>query len=105
MSHHHPGPSDQSYCAQSLTKAVAEVARQVKGMREPSTELLREQALKIAEYKSPGMWVLMERYRNFADELQTQADLVEKPDKATPATSAAATPEPEAPAEVSPLPI
>ena len=76
------------------------MARRVTTMRNPSSEVLREQALKIAEYKSPGMWVLMERYQNFADELKAQADQAPLPEKATPALSAGATPEPEAPAEV-----
>ena len=82
---------------QSLTKAVAEVARRVKDMRNPSSELLREQALKIAEYKSPGMWVLLERYQRYADELKAEADKAALRDEATAAVSAyAATPEPEA---------
>lgn len=78
---------------QSLTKAVAEVARRVKDMRNPSSEFLREQALKIAEYKSPGMWVLLERYQKFADELKAEADKASSPDEATPTTSADTTPE------------
>ena len=82
-------------CAQSLTKAVAEVARRVATMRNPSSEVLREQALKIAEYKSPGMWVLMDRYQKFADELKAEADLAASPDQAAPAMSAGASPEPE----------
>ena len=86
--------------AQSLTKAVAEVARRVKDMRNPSSEHLREQALKIAEYKSPGMWVLMERYQKFADELRAEADQAALPDQASPGMSADATPEPEVPPAV-----
>ena len=70
--------------AQSLAKAVAEVGRQVKDMRIPSSEFLREQALKIAEYKSPGMWVLMARYQSFADELKAEAEKEALPDQTMP---------------------
>ena len=69
-------------------------------MRNPSSEVLREQALKIAEYKSPGMWVLMDRYQKFADELKAEADQAASPDQAAPAMSAGASPEPEAPPPV-----
>ena len=69
----------------------------MKDIRNPSSEHLREQALKIAEYKSPGMWVLMERYQKAADELKAEADQAASPDQAAPAMSADATPEPEVP--------
>ena len=69
-------------------------------MRNPSPEFLREQALKIAEYKSPGMWVLMEKYQKFAEELKAQAAKEAPPDQAALDTSADATPEPEAQAAV-----
>lgn len=72
----------------------------MKDMRNPSSEHLREQALKIAEYKSPGMWVLMDRYQKFADELKAEADQAASLDQAAPAMPADATPEPEAPAAV-----
>ena len=81
---------------QSLARAIAEVGRQVKGMRVPSAEFLREQALKIAEYKSPGMWVLMSRYQSFAEELKAEAETEASPDQAMSEASAGATPEPEA---------
>ena len=85
---------------QSLAKAVAEVGRQVKDMRIPSSEFLREQALKIAEYKSPGMWVLMARYQSFADELKAEAEKEALPDQTMPEASAGATPESGAPLKV-----
>ena len=65
-------------------------------MRIPSAEFLREQALKIAEYKSPGMWVLMSRYQSFAEELKAEAETEASPDQAMCEASAGATPEPEA---------
>ena len=82
------------------------MARRVTTMRNPSSEVLREQALKIAEYKSPGMWVLMERYQKFADELKAEADVAASPEpQAAPAMSAGASPEPEAPPVVRTLQI
>ncbi len=87
---------------QSLAKALEEVARRVKGMRIPSPDFLREQALKIAEYKSPGMWVLMDRYQRYADELKAEAALAIVPvggDADTPA-GAGADQGPETAAEV-----
>ena len=65
-------------------------------MRVPSAEFLREQALKIADYKSPGMWVLMSRYQSFAEELRAEAEKEASPDHAMSEASAGATPEPEA---------
>ena len=87
---------------QSLAKALEEVARRVKDMRNPSPEFLREQALKIAEYKSPGMWVLMDRYQRFADELKAEATLATEPAGSDADTSAGAgaNPEPEIAAKV-----
>ena len=77
----------------------------MKDMRNPSSELLREQALKIAEYKSPGMWVLLERYQKHADELRAEAEKAALPDEAVAAASADATLEPEAPPAVRALQI
>lgn len=65
-------------------------------MRVPSAKFLREQALKIADYKSPGMWVLMSRYQSFAEELRAEAEKEASPDHAMSEASAGATPEPEA---------
>ncbi|CAK0764609.1 hypothetical protein CVIRNUC_003175 [Coccomyxa viridis] len=88
--------SQKRYSSQSLARAIAEVGRQVKDMRVPSAEFLREQALKIADYKSPGMWVLMSRYQSFAEELRAEAEKEASPDHAMSEASAGATPEPEA---------
>ena len=89
-------PEPLLHIVQSLARAVAEVGRQVKNMRIPSAEFLREQAQKIAEFKSPGMWVLMSCYQKFADELKAQAGKEASPDHAMSEASAGATPEPEA---------
>ena len=85
---------------QSLARAVAEVGRQVKDMRVPSAEFLREQAQKIADFKSPGMWVLMGCYQSFADQLKAEAKKEASPDQAMSGASAGATPEPEAAVKV-----
>lgn len=99
----HRRQSDTSIVVvQGLAKAMEEVARRVKDMRNPSPEFLREQALKIAEYKSPGMWVLMDRYQRFADELKAEATMATKPAGSDADTSAGAgaNPKPEVAAEV-----